>query len=339
MKIYIFLFVVAVLFSSCLAQKQGPFKAENQPPAPDYSNPAHWSALPFRKDKPDIFPKYEKAVHDSVKPADVFYIYPTIYLSKKNWTADVENRKANRRIDKYPVKYQASVFNRECRVYAPRYRQAVYQSFTDKGTDGEKALAFAYEDVKRAFEYYLEHYHEGRPIIIASHSQGTYHARQLLRDYFDNQAMKEKLICAYVVGFGIYEEWYREISLCKEPDDINCYVSWSSFKKEIDSLHKWAVVIGNSSVNPVSWKNDGEIAESNGGILFRIQRKNGFRSVAQLQNHQLIVKTKTPYMRRKKILHLVDYNLFWKDIRENVSLRTREYLKRNEMIFIEKIID
>ena len=33
---------------------------------------------------------------------------------------------------------------------------------------------------KAAFQYYLEHYNNGRPFIIASHSQGTYHAKRLI---------------------------------------------------------------------------------------------------------------------------------------------------------------
>jgi hypothetical protein len=34
-------------------------------------------------------------------------------------------------------------------------------------------------------------------------------------------------------------------------------------------------------------------------------------------------------MRKKDVLHLVDYNLFWWDIRKNVALRVEEYLKKN----------
>jgi hypothetical protein len=83
-----------------------------------------------------------------------------------------------------PVQFQASPFNQVARVYAPSYRQGIIKCFYDTTGTGEEALNFAYADVKRAFEYYMAHYNNGRPVIIASHSQGTRHARQLLERLF-----------------------------------------------------------------------------------------------------------------------------------------------------------
>ena len=54
------------------------------------------------------------------------------------------------------------------------------------------------EDVKAAFQYYLEHYNNGRPIIIASHSQGTTHAKRLLKEFFDGTALQHQLVAAYL---------------------------------------------------------------------------------------------------------------------------------------------
>ena len=66
---------------------------------------------------------------------------------------------------------------------------------------GKQALDFAYQDVKAAFEYYLKHYNNGRPIIIASHSQGTWHAESLLHDYFENDStLRKRLVAAYLIG-------------------------------------------------------------------------------------------------------------------------------------------
>ena len=50
----------------------------------------------------------------------------------------------------------------------------------------EGALDQAYEDVLAAFDYFLANFNDGRPIIIASHSQGTVHGARLLADRFDN---------------------------------------------------------------------------------------------------------------------------------------------------------
>ena len=39
--------------------------------------------------------------------------------------------------------------------------------------DRRKATEVAYSDVRRAFLYYLEHLNQGRPFLVASHSQVT----------------------------------------------------------------------------------------------------------------------------------------------------------------------
>ena len=41
----------------------------------------------------------------------------------------VGEKKLNKKIDNKPVRYQASVFNQSCRVYAPRYRQSAIKAW------------------------------------------------------------------------------------------------------------------------------------------------------------------------------------------------------------------
>lgn len=319
---------IITLWSYCAFSKPLPlFNASGQPAAPDYSKSAYWSALPFRKDAADLTPKTEKWIDDSLKNVDVFYIYPTLYSKGKTWNADVNNKKLNKRLDRLPIKYQASVFNQVGRVYAPRYRQAIVKCFFDTTENSEKALDFAYQDVKKAFEYYLQHYNNGRPIIIASHSQGTTHCRRLLKDFFDTPEMKAKLVCAYVVGYEINKETYEMLTPCKEADETNCYVTWSTFKDGF--LYKDKLrYFGNVCVNPVSWKMDTLAAISHGGILLNVNRTKHFTTEARIYQSYLWAKTNLTFMRQTDVLHLVDYNLFWWDIRKNVQQRVNEYLKK-----------
>lgn len=305
------------------------FIATDQPKAPNYSEAKYWSALPFREDAADLTPGIESWINDSLKNVDVFYIYPTLYSKGKTWNADVNNKKLNKRLDRLPVKYQASVFNQVGRVYAPRYRQAIVKCFFDTSSNSEKALDFAYQDVKKAFEYYLQHFNNGRPIIIASHSQGTTHGRRLLKDFFDTPEMKAKLVCAYVVGYEINKESYEVLTPCKEAAETNCYVTWSTFKDGF--LYKDKLrYFGNVCVNPVSWKMDTLTAVSHGGILLNVNRKKYFTTETRIcQPSYLWAKTNLTFMRRKNVLHLVDYNLFWWDIRKNAQQRVAEYFRKN----------
>ncbi len=330
MKSFYPLLLLSALFWAGCSHTLPAFKAENQPAAPDYSNEDNWLGLPFRDDAVDVVPKYIETVNDSLKQVDVFYIYPTLYRKGDTWNADLSDTKLNRKIDNLPVKFQATVFNEMGRVYAPRYRQATYKSFTDS-TDGPKALAFAYQDVKAAFEYYMEHYNQGRPIIIAGHSQGTYHTRLLLKEYFDTPEMKQQLVCAYIVGYAIYPEQYEVLTPCKEANETNCYVTWSSFDENFyypDTAKD--LLVGKVIVNPITWNIDTTEAQGKGAFLLKLNRKNLFKTSARIHHNMLWVDTKTPLFRRTNILHILDYNLFWHDIRQNVKLRVNTYLSKPE---------
>ncbi|MEO1253816.1 MAG: DUF3089 domain-containing protein, partial [Bacteroidota bacterium] len=193
------IFLFTLTFST-FSQKSKKFKTEYTredldltPIPPDYTQIKYWIAHPEKADMADVVPgKGELVEYQETAEADVFFIYPTIYTGKQEkdhpWFADVNDEKLNKDIANSTIKNQATVFNGSAKVYAPLYRQAhigIY--YADNLPLKVEALEFAYTDVKRAFEYYLKNWNNGRPIIIASHSQGTNHATKLLREFFENK--------------------------------------------------------------------------------------------------------------------------------------------------------
>jgi hypothetical protein len=318
--------ILSGLVISVSAQKMTPFSPADAPPAPDYAQEKYWSALPFREDAPDMVPRGEAWISDSLTAVDVFYIYPTIYQKGKTWNADVHDEKLNRIIDRFPVRFQASPFNHVGRVYVPRYRQAIIKAYHDKSGSGKAALDFAYEEVKRAFTYYLEHYNHGRPVIIASHSQGTTHSRRLVKDFFDMPESRKKLVCAYIIGFEIKPSDYEVLEVCREPEQVNCYVTWASFRHGY--RYKGDLpYYGEVCVNPVSWKTDTTPAEGRGGVFLGLRRKKPYKTRAQIEESFLWVKSGVPIVQTWGNQHLVDFNLFWYDIRKNAEDRVNAYLK------------
>lgn len=318
------------LFFSCIAPRRS-FEETKKPSPPDYTQSKYWAALPAIKDSADVVPAGSgvKNGQDNAK-ADVFFLYPTLYVTGRSWNADVNDRKLNKRIDMTTIRNQASVFNGSCKVYAPRYRQAVLYSYLDKKGNGKMAMDLAYEDVKAAFEYYLKNYNNGRPLILASHSQGSHHAFRLIRDYFEKDSLlSRKLICAYLIGATV-EQDFAAIPPCDSADQTGCMVAWRSAKWGTPE-DKFFFQPSRFCTNPLSWKRDTVYvtAKNNlGGLPFRAKRMDPEIADARISNNILWVHKpkKKGYFRNSRNYHLMDYNLFWMNIRQNVQQRVDRYL-------------
>lgn len=304
---------------------------------PDYSNLNYWAAHPWKKDLSDSVPKplRKNFIKDSM--VDVFFIHPTTLTDKNDgrWNAPIDDAEINAKTDHSTILYQASVFNEQCRVFAPRYRQAHIKAFFIDEKESAPYFELAYEDVKNAFEYYLKNYNGGRPIIIASHSQGTKHAARLLKEYFEGKPLLNKLVCAYIIGLPVPENYFTTIPSCKDSNSTGCFVSWRTFKtgftdpKFVAKEDFKAVV-----VNPLSWTTDSvhiSASGNKGGVLFKFNKI--IPHVVDAQVHNNILWTVKPRMFgniffTKKNFHVGDINLFYMNIRENVKHRIAVYWKR-----------
>ncbi|WP_229201706.1 DUF3089 domain-containing protein [Arsenicibacter rosenii] len=297
--------------------------------------------MPDRQDAADSIPA-GAPVQDGQKQAtaDVFFIHPTIYTGKPQgpsaWNADVADAVMNKWVDQSTILNQASVFNGSCRVFAPRYRQAHYYSFLTKNkADKEKALELAYEDVKAAFLYYMNHHNrdaagKARPIIIAAHSQGTVHARRLLAEFFDDKPLKQQLIVAYLVGIATPADIFKTIPAGEAPDQTGCFVSWNTFSRNYVPAYYTDGLNKALCTNPLTWSSSDKYAEyslNKGGVGPKF---NLLASPADAQVHDGLLwigRLHVPgaALLRTKIWHRADYNLFWMNIRENVAQRIQAY--------------
>lgn len=331
-----FLFLVA-----CSPRPTGEFLQESLPKAPNYANEEAWAALPFKKDSADIAPN-GLLDRQASAPVDVFFLYPTSYTGKAKkheWNAAIDDSKINNKTDRTSIKFQASIFNGAARVFAPRYRQAHLHSFFTKQHKraAANALAIAYRDVKTAFEYYMEHYNNGRPVIIAGHSQGGLHGRTILKEYFDGKALQKKLVVAYLVGYPVLKNQYDNIPVCESPEQTGCFCSWRTFKTGFTPK---SGLLGDSLavVNPLSWTTDKELAPKSankGAIITDIHQIDPGNVNAQIENG--ILWTTKPKFRGSifywtKNYHPGDFNLFYMNVRENVGTRVEAYFKNKGKI-------
>ena len=134
----------------------------------------------------------------------------------------------------------------------------------------EAALDTAYEDVKAAFEYYLKNYNHGRPIIIASHSQGTMHAGKLLKEFFEGKPLQKQLVCAYIIGLPVFANYFSQMKPCEDSASTGCFISWRTFEEGYVSPLIEQEKLKAYVINPLTWTMDTVLAPSElnkGGIL------------------------------------------------------------------------
>ncbi|MBL7813350.1 MAG: DUF3089 domain-containing protein [Bacteroidetes bacterium] len=311
------------------------FSVSPVPPAPDYQQEKEWAALPWRSDAADWVPPGLKNNQDSAS-ADVFFVHPTSYTSEPNdsfiWNAATGNQMVNVQTDKGSIRYQASVFNGSARVFAPRYRQAHFYAFlTPHPEDKRGALDTAYSDVRRAFLQYMYHWNQGRPLMIASHSQGTEHARRLVQEMIGNTAWKKQLIAAWLVGMPISKDSITTIGPCLSDTQTGCYLSWRTFLWGHEPRWKGADAL-TICHNPVTWKLDEAYAarSMHKGAVLTDNKVRPKICDAQVHNGYLwIHRPRFPGSRlyRNPNYHVGDYNLFYMDVRQNASGRLNRFLQ------------
>jgi hypothetical protein len=312
------------------------FEKSKKPKAPDYSNPKHWAALPSRKDSADLsLPLIGIFDNQSEAKADVFFVHPTSYRTGRTWNAKMTKRGPNKRTDKLSMRFQASVFNESCKVYAPRYRQAALITYIEKKGNAPKVFDFAYQDVRNAFLYYLKNYNEGRPFIIAGHSQGTDHALRLINEVLSDTIFSEQLIAAYLIGRPITKESVKILVPCDSARQTGCFVTWNATPWGNGTLFGEPV---KGLLYTITWKRDTAYASSrlNLGSLSLKCKKDTALFDAKVSESGLIwvhrpekISGKDYLYIKSESFHVVEYSLFYMNIRANIKQRVEEYLKKH----------
>ncbi|MDP5030391.1 DUF3089 domain-containing protein [Paraglaciecola sp.] len=247
---------------------EGVFDSSMAPPKPDYSVQASWLTLPDKVDYADMVPEGLKDEQANA-PADVFYIHPTAYYGNSNWNSDMSSEKGAAQIVEYMVATQASIFNACCKVYSPQFREATLSAFMRQEYG---ALELAYDDVQRAFEYFLQYQNKGRPFIILSHSQGTTHALRLLEEYIIPRGLVDHMVVAYLIGYELpldkFSRGLKSIKPCGDEQQTHCIVSWATYGETSDPEFsfnvphwypegwEWSNGKDTLCVNPLSWRTD-----------------------------------------------------------------------------------
>jgi hypothetical protein len=166
------------------------------------------------------------------RKADCFYVYPTV--------SDQPRPQATQVVDdvlRSIALFQAARYSRDCRVYAPVYRQVTIQGLFNPGTVTPEMGAEAYADVREAWRAYLRKFNDGRGVIFLSHSQGTFVLRRLIREEVDSKpAVRRRLISAILLGGNVNVRKgsdrggdFKHVRACRRAKQLGCVIAFSGF--------------------------------------------------------------------------------------------------------------
>jgi hypothetical protein len=137
--------------------------------------------------------------------------------------------------------YQAARYSRDCRVYAPVYRQVTIQGLLNPQNVTPEMRDEAYADVRQAWRTYLRKFNKGRGVIFVGHSQGTFVLRELIAKEVDSKpAVRRRLISAILLGGNVTVKKggdrggdFKRVRACRRARQLACVIAFSGFGEPV----------------------------------------------------------------------------------------------------------
>lgn len=295
----------------------------------DYSKTENWAYLPLEE--------------NITKDCDVFFVAPTVYLG----TADAHSLDLGDEETKAlflgATNMEKGLYDGETNFFAPYYRQAALNAYTMEDTAAAPYFDLAYADVVAAFDRYMKDYNQGRPFILAGFSQGSEMLLRLMAEKFDDPALSDQLVAAYLIGWRVTPEDltnYPFLKMAQDSGDTGVIVSFNS---EAEGIQTSLIVPDQTlGINPLNWKTDATPAAAgeNKGAVFTDYAGGIVKEVPNLTGAYLDpirgtlrVTDVTPAdfppvldIFQEGVYHLYDYQFFYRNLQENVKERIGNYL-------------
>jgi hypothetical protein len=319
--------IVVFLSSSC---KKGDNSSQVGSTATDYSQSAHWLSIPA-----------------TVYKADVFYLYPTTSWTKNNATSmicaiDDSLMMADAAQD---FTRQATAFNTAANVYAPYYRQ-------DNSSPDNRLNVIAgipTTDATAAFDYYIRHFNNGRPFILAGHSQGANIVCNLLSGYLkSNPKVYARMIAAYVIGGPVTKAFLKDnphLKFASGPDDTGVIISYNTEAPDLTGVNPVLYGMVGLVINPITWTRGETVADTSQGLgsLFpdktgvwvkipqyadaRVDTVKGVLVCTTADENKIAILDSLSGFPRG-VYHSFDYPFYYFNLRQNAANRIQKFLNK-----------
>ena len=324
------------------ARRVAYYLAEQSGRVTDYSDPSSWYMIP-----------------EITKDVDTFYIYPTLFMDMSDSAPEYAAIGDPSMTGGVEMMYgiQICLFDESTNLFVPYYQQANMTTLIEAREEyGDITYClqnhYPQQDIWAALDYYFENYNEGRPFILAGHSQGSALSRLVLKEYFsEHPEYYERMIAAYVVGFSITQDdldQYPHLQFAQGADDTGVIISWNvegTGNKDADNI----VVLPDAiSINPLNWKLDDTYASAEENMGSRVQNEEtmefeikDIQADAQVDTDRGVVICTTtetefenmgdlgiPEIFGPESFHKEDYTFYFENVRENIRTRIDAYIQK-----------
>ena len=213
----------------------------------DYGDAKSWLCRPGRHDACDIDHTTTIVAADGKltretwsvdpnAPIDCFYVYPTVSTDQtpnSDMTADPAELNV--------IRQQFARFGSKCRPYAPLYRQVTLAGLRSMMTPGGGGVTLTrgvqYDDVRDAWNYYLQNDNKGRGFVLVAHSQGSFILNRLIREEIDGKPIQSRMVSAILLGTVIAVPKgkdvggsFQHVALCHSATETGCVITFAAFR-------------------------------------------------------------------------------------------------------------
>ena len=202
-----------------------------------------------------------------------------------------------------------------------------------------EAMAYCVsQDIYEMLDYYFENQNNGRPFILAGHSQGSLWMTYVLEDYMkQHPEYLENMVAAYIIGYSVTEEYLARnphLKFAESATDTGVIVSYNTEGPANRDQFNCVVQEGAIAINPINWKRDGTYAsaEENLGSLSAEGDIEYNKADAWVDTERGVVICESvdfvPELQEAmqayfgpESYHLQDYSLYFMNLRQNVADR------------------
>lgn len=283
------------------------------------------------------------------KPADLFIVCPTVDLGtggNKNMSLADEQTKAS---FVGALNMQRGIYDADCRMYAPYYRQATLADYTLPAQEAAPYFDLAYSDVRAAFMYYMQHENNGRPFVLSGFSQGAEMCLRLLKEFGKTDFVQDNMIACYAIGWRFTPqeaEQYPYIRPAQSADDLGTVIIFNSEAPEVTASLMVPQGAKSFCINPLNWRTDAKAAAKtlNAGACFTDYSGSIVREVPQLTGCYIDTERgvlKVTDVDKKDyppvlsvftdgVYHLYDYQFFYRNLQQNVNFRVKSFMEERQ---------